>query len=207
MKMKKIGLLALALVLALGTLGVAYAKWSDTVTISKTIGTDNVEVEWGTYTPWDMCDSGIKDFNIDLVKYPTTTTWVQTGKDVGCTEVTGLDTDSLTVTVTNAYPKYYGDIEVEFCNTGSVPVKLQSIVARPVGEWSLASEAWFFNVEDCDGAIWVDTVDGVGTQIDPGECKAASVKWVVQECASQSATYEFTITWTVVNWNEYTPPS
>jgi hypothetical protein len=42
--MKKIGLLCLALVLALGTLGVAYAMWWDEVTIEGTVNTGSVEI-------------------------------------------------------------------------------------------------------------------------------------------------------------------
>jgi hypothetical protein len=42
--MKKIGLLSLALVLALGTLGVGYAMWWDEVTIEGTVNTGNVEI-------------------------------------------------------------------------------------------------------------------------------------------------------------------
>jgi hypothetical protein len=42
--MKKIGLLCLALVLALGTLGVGYAMWSDQVTITGTVNTGSVEI-------------------------------------------------------------------------------------------------------------------------------------------------------------------
>jgi len=42
--MKKIGLLSLALVLALGTLGVGYALWFDEVTIEGTVNTGSVEI-------------------------------------------------------------------------------------------------------------------------------------------------------------------
>lgn len=42
--MKKIGLLCLALVLALGTLGVGYAMWSDEVTIEGTVDTGTLRL-------------------------------------------------------------------------------------------------------------------------------------------------------------------
>jgi hypothetical protein len=42
--MKKIGLLCLALVLALGALGVGFAHWSQTITIDQTVTTGEVEV-------------------------------------------------------------------------------------------------------------------------------------------------------------------
>ena len=43
--MKKIGLLCLALVLALGALGVGYAMWQDTVTIEGTVNTGSVDLD------------------------------------------------------------------------------------------------------------------------------------------------------------------
>ncbi|MCD6391565.1 MAG: hypothetical protein J7L92_06220, partial [Dehalococcoidia bacterium] len=43
--MKKIGLLSLALVLALGTLGVGFAMWQDTVTIEGTVNTGSVDLD------------------------------------------------------------------------------------------------------------------------------------------------------------------
>lgn len=42
--MKRIGLICLALVLALGTLGAAYAAWIDTVTISGTVQTGSLDL-------------------------------------------------------------------------------------------------------------------------------------------------------------------
>jgi hypothetical protein len=43
--MKKIGLLCMALVLALGMLGVGYALWKDEVTIEGTVNTGTVEID------------------------------------------------------------------------------------------------------------------------------------------------------------------
>jgi len=42
--MKKIGLLALALVLALGALGVGYAAWTDQITVEGTVNTGSVDI-------------------------------------------------------------------------------------------------------------------------------------------------------------------
>jgi hypothetical protein len=47
---KKIGLLALALVLALGALGVGYAAWEDSVTITGTVETGSVDIEIVDYS-------------------------------------------------------------------------------------------------------------------------------------------------------------
>ena len=42
--MKKIGLLCLALVLALGTLGIGFAAWTDTVVINQTVETGSLSI-------------------------------------------------------------------------------------------------------------------------------------------------------------------
>jgi len=62
--MKRIGLVTLAMVLALGSLGIAYAAWTDEITIQGTVETGTVDLDVvdvsGTYiykylgdTPWD----------------------------------------------------------------------------------------------------------------------------------------------------------
>jgi hypothetical protein len=109
--MKKIGLLCLALVLALGALGVSYAMWYEDLYISGTVNTG--EVDWafdcGTVTWGDPCDPATVDKQSDDLFANIRTT----GKDVGCTDVVCVDTDAdgdvdtLQVTIHNAYPGYY----------------------------------------------------------------------------------------------------
>jgi len=52
--MKKIGLLCLALVLALGALGVGYAAWTDTITIEGTVNTGSVDINVEYYSGTDI---------------------------------------------------------------------------------------------------------------------------------------------------------
>ena len=48
--MKKIGLLLLALIFALGTLGVGYAMWSDTIFVKGTVNTGTVDITVDEYS-------------------------------------------------------------------------------------------------------------------------------------------------------------
>lgn len=60
--MKKIALLCLALVLALGALGVGYASWTDTIFVEGTVCTGSVELEivdCSNTWIWKMPDHGI----------------------------------------------------------------------------------------------------------------------------------------------------
>lgn len=55
--MKKIGLICMALVLALGALGVGFAMWSDTITIDGTVNTGNVDIvvtDWSNTWVWKV---------------------------------------------------------------------------------------------------------------------------------------------------------
>jgi hypothetical protein len=62
--MRKIGLLLLAMIFALGTLGVGYAMWSDTITVDGTVNTGTVEIEVidysGTAVFKNLADSGME---------------------------------------------------------------------------------------------------------------------------------------------------
>ena len=95
--MKKFGLLLLALVLALGTLGVGYAMWYEDLYIDGTVYTGEV------YAYWDLCGC----FDIE-------------DKDVGTIDcqIDASDPRILTITVNNGYPCYFGDCEVEYAETG-----------------------------------------------------------------------------------------
>lgn len=102
--MKKFGLFCLAVVLALGTLGVGYAMWYEDLFISGTVNTGDLDI--GYYCGWGSC----WDTEID-------------GKDVSYIEKQmSADGKSITFIIHNAYPciDYYG----EFCLNvqGTVPV-------------------------------------------------------------------------------------
>jgi hypothetical protein len=180
--MKKIALLCLALVLALGAMGVGYAMWYEDLYIDGTVYTGEV------YAYWDFCGC----FDIE-------------SKDVGTTscQIDQADPRILHVTVDNGYPYYFGDCEVEFCIGGTVPVHFESIEFVPIN-FTMASARGAD-----DGELWIDLVDGVGSQMHPGDCTALSFKVEVQQCALQNTDpdyppggYTFDIICKVVQYNE-----
>ncbi len=98
--MKKIGLLCLTLVVALGTLGVGYALWWDTLYISGTVETGDIGLEWGQGDPYDT----------EIAE-----------KDVSYGECS-ISGDTLTLTVYDAYPCIEYHFPISVTGTGSVPV-------------------------------------------------------------------------------------
>jgi hypothetical protein len=107
--MKKLGLLMLALVIALGSLGVAYAAWAQDLTIENTVNTGYISASFADYSvgtdPYaDLSaaidGSGAQDAKLDLLN------------------------DELNVTIDDAYPGFSQTIYFKVVNNGTVPFYL-----------------------------------------------------------------------------------
>jgi hypothetical protein len=96
---KKIGLLALALVLALGSLGVAYAMWYEDLFIEGTVDTGELDADLILTGYWEEGDD----------------------KDVSSIDayVCGK---TLYVTVNNAYPDVWYWVTFDIYNSGTIPL-------------------------------------------------------------------------------------
>ena len=110
--MKKIGILILALVLAMGSLGVGYALWSDSLYIDGTINTGELD----TCIVSIASDDVGPDLGDDKI-----------GKDVGSTTVGIIDCHTANITVTGAYPCYENYVHFTTEIRGTVPVILEAI--------------------------------------------------------------------------------
>jgi len=141
--MKKIGLLALALVLALGALGVGYAAWTDTITIKGTVNTGNVDIVVENYSGMWMWK--LPGYTPDYIL--TTDPNYQPPKQIppnpapwcvaySCAAQTSAGAtpapvdDSVTVTFDNLFPLMDGgrvipwEADFECHYVGSIPVKV-----------------------------------------------------------------------------------
>jgi len=137
--MKKIGLICLAVVLAVGVIGFGYANWSQTLTITEEVNTGDFCVgirdvgtddegpslaDGGALHPSDPPNDGTED--------PGYTKNVGSANSVnGVYKCTHEDVDfyeDVTETINNGYPCYRCTITLEFANCGSVPAKGQSVV-------------------------------------------------------------------------------
>jgi predicted ribosomally synthesized peptide with SipW-like signal peptide len=124
--MRRIGLLTLALVLALGSLGVAYAAWTDTITIEGSINTGNVDLNVVDYSGtwiyknlttdelvnihgW-MDDMPAEDPNMLLV--------------ASATSAAGPEDDSVVIAFNNVFPCQWLTADFLLRYDGSIPVKL-----------------------------------------------------------------------------------
>lgn len=158
-----------ALMIALMAVGVSYAMWDKTLYINGTVNTGEVNAIFTTATCTEVPEAE--------------------GKDVGSCTVEGAGTQTLTVTILNGYPCYGCTVDFTVDNTGSIPVKVQSLtVVPPQPEISFT----FAGI-------------AVGDQIDGGASQAGSILIHVEQSADELETYTFSIEIYLVQWNEYTP--
>jgi len=210
--MKKIGLLCLALVVALGTFGVSYAMWSDSVTLSGPVNTGSVEWEFmGPVVNLDPCvtpPSVSNDWNCFYDLYGGD--WELMGKDVACTDVVISSPDTLTVTVNNAYPYYGNHIAFKVHGLGSIPLRFWKLEFYRDG--ILIDETYVedkyvyldYNADDKDDLqLWWG--DNLGSQLEYCNKLDMSFELLVLQPAEQNATYTFTMKLIAVQWNEYVP--
>jgi hypothetical protein len=101
--------IAILLVIALATMGVAYGLWSKTLYIKGTVNTGNVDAELSIESVWDV-----------------------ESKDVGTCEAalgsTYQTNDTLNITVGNGYPSYYCYVKFDVHSTGSIPIHIHQPV-------------------------------------------------------------------------------
>ncbi len=138
--MKKIGILALALVMALGALGVGYAHWTDTLTIDGNIDNGWVDVNFASQLDNDASDN---DPNVaGEWRFPSGATpwWNGTREDKNVASTTSTFVDwigpwaadnatgnSATISIASGYPSYWGSVLWDIENNGNIPVELWKV--------------------------------------------------------------------------------
>jgi hypothetical protein len=216
--MKKIGFLALALVLALGALGVGYAMWQDSVTI-------HGEVNTGTLI-LGVADTGTNDPNNGTADPQCGVGDNQEEKDVayfesvnGATKCMIDDTQyyaDITETFNHVYPYYGPTVTCEIANCGTVPLKITGMTLTSFGGTDLTpwmSFSWTITDEDgnvsSDSGDWWAFVAALGTPQIRGGGHITVEKTICfeEEDASgnllpQNATMTYTLTVTGAQWNE-----
>jgi hypothetical protein len=107
--MKKVGLLALAMVMALGALGVGYAYWTQNIYVNATVANGYVQAAFTTPQPNPtFVDTGVLGGTAGVA-------WYQSS-------IYATSGDVLTVTLSNAYPGMTATMPIAIRNTGSIPI-------------------------------------------------------------------------------------
>jgi hypothetical protein len=109
--MKKMGLIILVVVLAMGAIGAGYAAWQQTLTINGSVTAATFDVNFTNATA-SAAPTGGTSTNVISAPGPT-------GKIA-------------TITVTNAYPGYTGTYTLTVTNGSTIPVTL--VLSGPTGD-------------------------------------------------------------------------
>jgi len=189
-------LLMVFLVMTLAAAGVVYAHWTDTLEVEAQVQTGDVEIGWtgaicSEFYDWPWPPEGFGEVE---------------GKDVGSTSVEITDPHTMVLTVENGYPSYSVDCEIEFTNTGSIPVIIRGWRFTPLSGLEGCTVQYFgtgSGILTCE-EMTVEFIDGFGTQIDPGDPLgvASSLRLHIEQAAEQNATFEWMLEVCVTNWNE-----
>lgn len=212
--MKKIGLICLALVLALGTLGIGYAAWTDTVTVDGPVTTG--EVCYG-FLDWFVISDPVVPATADSTCDPgfLNRRFVPENKNVGSANATRIDQHTVQVILYDTYPCYFVTVSVHTENCGTIPIKLDECVltyyidstaypiALPDGQ-----VVYIWGYDQYGGiskVIELKWVNGTDAQMEPGDELEDSLHIHVLQPAKQDSQYIFTVARTAVQWNEYVP--
>jgi predicted ribosomally synthesized peptide with SipW-like signal peptide len=205
--MKKIGLLALALIMALGALGIGYAAWTDTINITGTVHTGSLNIDvtgysgtWVYKVPGDTAHHEI---------------WIYRGNaaipfspPAGSFEVAHAvalpdGEDAIKVEFVNLFPDIDFIADATLTYTGTVPAKINKIT------WDFGDQAWigqgirdgwiYATARDAQGQVVLE-----GFQMHQGATVYLELHITVPEVAalmSQSGSFSAIIE--IVQWNEY----
>jgi predicted ribosomally synthesized peptide with SipW-like signal peptide len=107
--MRKIGLILIALIIALGGSGVAYASWNDTLQASGAIEVEDCWVDFCSVSSNDPCQT--PDPGTDPAKHVAKTEAKIKDGCRRCRCTCFYRPNTLLVTITNAYPSYQPTVE------------------------------------------------------------------------------------------------
>ena len=208
MKNKKITIIPLMVLIALATIGFTYALLSQTLTISGTATTG--ELEWEIVQGYTINLDHGNDWNASY--YPEAT-FIQLDKDVGCTNVTEIDSDgdgdldTLEVNMTNVYPWYGEHIAFRIHCTGTIPLKIWKVVFKV--DDTVITEIYERTTVllDLNGdgkndiSIWWG--NNFGLQMEPCEHVDLSFDIIVLQDCPEGADLTFKVEFMAIQWNEY----
>jgi len=100
--MKKIGIIIIALVIMMGSLGVGYAMWGQNLYVNGTADTGSLTA---IFDSSDVTGSPCGDY-----------------LEAATVDISGSGTDTLTVKIHNAYPGMQALFPVKIKNTGTIPI-------------------------------------------------------------------------------------
>ena len=215
--MKKLGLISLALILALGSLGVGYAMWSDTVAIDGTVDVGTLIIGFQEITPSEdpeYLDKPVGSFTA-VGETQVGTHW---------SEYWQQDMpiyDKIVAVISNGYPGYSVHTVFTVANGGTIPVHITSFtLTDPTSElnflwitpppatpavgvfWKDFDGDTVRNPDESEDIIRVQLVNLVSHQLEPCDEEKAELDFLILQPAEQDHTYKILATIVGQQWAE-----
>ena len=219
--MKKIGLISVILVMAMGIMGVAYASWSDVITINQQVQTGNVEVgvRGVAPDPEEVEGKQVATVGVTHGAFKFQKDFEQSDFPAGTLPPTtpGLYDlyDSATVAISNYYPSLNVREDFFIGYNGSIPVKLSVLLT--VDDPDLIYEhmdlTWikYHNgvLEFQGSGIASEELPKIQAALEGQQLHQSDVvllwidKHLRQSAPQGSAPSSFTLDVTAIQWNKY----
>lgn len=214
--MKRVGILVIVLVLALGAIGVGYAAWTDVIYIDGTVNTGNVDLNVVNYSgTWIYKVIGNENYPDEVWVYHGWAT-VPFEPPAGSVEppvayavaLPGGEDDTVDVIFENAFPLDELSADILLHYEGTIPVKVDAVITSVTGdaeEIALLAEVAEFHFYESD------ETGTVGTEITEGGAQLHYCDYVLcvmtldipQEDRYMNLSGSFTAEIRAVQWNEY----
>ena len=178
MKTKMTAIFAI-LMIALMVAGISYAMWEKTITITGTVNTGIVDVQF--------CNVAVSS---------------DEDKAVSSWDAVVTDPEHITVTIDNAYPCIWYTIDADINNVGSIPVRIQSITVTGLPDYAE------YTLSGAVKGDQIDTTAMVTAGV-PGAVDFLSFDINIHlkndPMTPMDSIFTFTVTINCVQYNEYTP--
>jgi predicted ribosomally synthesized peptide with SipW-like signal peptide len=212
--MKKIGLLMLVMVIALGALGIGYASWTDQINVTGTVSTGSVNIDVTGYSgTWVYKVPGdIKNKEI----------WIHRGNvampfdpPAGSFEVAHSvalpdGDDAIKVEFVNIFPDIDFEADATVTSTGSIPVIINVVLTGLTGDFEALEPYITVNYEVIPS---IEKANGIGnTIIGPVQLHQGDSVHIVmtlkipEDSDLMNLSGTFTAKITAIQWNEYEYP-
>ena len=220
-------------IFVLSGLGVAYAAWTDTITITGSVTTgeicwefvsvtiedddqpDNPGGDYPTNDPDKTCLPGfVYNSNINPATGMAYGYFWELDKNVawGEYDIKDLDGDecyeTLEITLHNVYPCNFNEIAFYVYNCGTIPLKVDHILVNGVAYYGGTPVITFDLNSNGENDFEISWNNNWGAQIEPGPSNYEFSFWthVLQDedPAFQGGTFTFQIQFVCIQWNEYT---
>jgi hypothetical protein len=198
------GTLFMGLVIALGGLGIGYGLWTDLLEVNGTVETGTVDARmWvGDVTEKpEFEDKDVGSCTANEVAQEVAEP-APAGGASGSTDQSST-ADKVEITISGAYPGYECDVEIAVQNIGTIPIKVDKVLLTNVTDISPAGEVSVALNDSC----WTDGFQlhaNERTDTVEGGFPDCAVHIVVNQTATEGATYTFVGTFFADQWNEYT---